>query len=268
MVDANGDSVMDVAGLSAVPGSETWMLRVVDGVDGRSIWSGQRYAPSARLACGSPSVFGIDDVDFQLHVFPARHPDAAFAIRLDDHIDKVGVGQNCLLVQTSHGPETAVAFTGAHIDGCADAALGERGGDVHVTTRDTLHASWDSTNYELSTRHPGTPFLLVSASSAGRLLWTNGLRYVRADAGLGMVATPNMLVVFGGDPRDDHYGVVIGIDPATGAERYAERQDSKWSGFPMQSMHFNGRYVIITWGYGLHAYDPSNGHRVWHVGGR
>jgi hypothetical protein len=33
-------------------------------------------------------------------------------------------------------------------------------------------------------------------------------------------------------------------------------------------MLFNGRYVIVGWGCGLHAYDPRTGERVWHIGGR
>jgi hypothetical protein len=27
-------------------------------------------------------------------------------------------------------------------------------------------------------------------------------------------------------------------------------------------------YIIATWGFGLHAYDPQTGERVWHIGGR
>lgn len=27
-------------------------------------------------------------------------------------------------------------------------------------------------------------------------------------------------------------------------------------------------HIYITWGCGLHAYDPRTGERVWHLGGR
>ncbi len=39
LVDANGDGVLDVAGLSAGPGSDTWKLRMVDGATGSVLWS-------------------------------------------------------------------------------------------------------------------------------------------------------------------------------------------------------------------------------------
>jgi hypothetical protein len=54
---------------------------------------------------------------------------------------------------------------------------------------------------------------------------------------------------------------------ATGAQRYAVNQKSTWSG-NVQSLVYNGRYVLASWGCGLHAYDPETGERVWHIGGR
>jgi hypothetical protein len=76
-----------------------------------------------------------------------------------------------------------------------------------------------------------------------------------------------MLVIYADDPANDHYGVLIGVDPRTGAQRYAIRQDSSSSG-DIWNFEFNHVYIIATWGFGLHAYDPQSGERVWHIGGR
>ncbi len=84
-----------------------------------------------------------------------------------------------------------------------------------------------------------------------------------------MVSTPQMLVAWGRTTSNDPVGVIVGLDPQTGNQRYAVAQDSHWSdGVSDIGLEFNGRYVIAVWGFGLHAYDPSNGERRWHIGGR
>ena len=107
----------------------------------------------------------------------------------------------------------------------------------------------------------------MTAHSQHQQLWSTDLRVVKPNGGLSFAVTPSMLVVYAIDPSDNDYGVLVGLDPTTGLQRYAQRQDSH-SSASFRSFHWNGRFVLIDWGFGLHAYDPTDGRRVWHIGGR
>ncbi len=164
-----------------------------------------------------------------------------------------------------------MSLDGAPLAACAVPVLADRAGNLGLTrwpSDDVLEVSAGTQQFTLRKRTPGTEFLIASAQSGGRQSWTNTLPFIKAAGGLALVATPSMLVVYGAETaKGDDYGVVIGLDRETGAQRYAVPQDSDFSG-NVRSIHFNGQYVLIDWGFGLHAYDPRDGHRVWHIGGR
>jgi outer membrane protein assembly factor BamB len=269
LVDANGDGVLDVAGLGATPGSEIWRLQLVDGATGTRLWSGGTYSPYAKLVCLSPQYFGIDNVDFQLRLFPARSPDSPVNVALHDHIERAGLGTNCITVKQTNGETLSISLAGGR-DRCDAANLLENqgfGAQVSSISHVMEIVTGDS-SYTLTEHEPGTPFLIVTKFISGHQKWTQQLAYVPTDSGFRAVATLNALVVWGGMPSDDKYAAIIGLDPETGAQRYAIKQSSDWSGRVLRDISFNGRYVIVSWGFGLHAYDPSTGERVWHIGGR
>jgi hypothetical protein len=270
LVDANGDAALDLAGMSATPGSEQWKLRLVDGATGSVLWSENDYAPVNGVICASPRYFGVDGGDFRLRLFSAKALASPMTIPLSDHVDKLGLGDNCLLLKTADDAQKAVDLAGNSVARCDPPALTDAWGDWGVKSLDTergLERTSGAKTFKLTYRSPGTPFLILTARAQDRDLWSKTLPLIKAGSNLAFVVTPGLLIVYGADPQDDHYGVLVGIDPETGTQRYAVRQDSHWSA-NFRSMHWNGRFVIIDWGFGLHAYDPSDGHRAWHIGGR
>ena len=273
LVDANGDDALDIAGLSAAPGSALWTLRVVDGASGSVLWSEKDYKPQVGVVCASPRFFGIDGDDFQMRLFQARSlssPPSPLLVPLSDHIDKLGQGNDCLLVKTRDGKQNSVSLTNQPVSQCTPLAMMEPWGDWGVENSrglDGLQHTSGTTTYLLEYRTPGTPFLTMTAHSQHQQLWSTDLRVVKPNGGLSFAVTPSMLVVYAIDPSDNDYGVLVGLDPTTGLQRYAQRQDSH-SSASFRSFHWNGRFVLIDWGFGLHAYDPTDGRRVWHIGGR
>ena len=273
LVDANGDDALDIAGLSAAPGSALWTLRVVDGATGGVLWTENEYKPQGGIVCASPRFFGIDGDDFQLRLFRARSlasPPSPLLVPLSDHIDKLGQGNDCLLVKTRDGKQSSVSLANQPGSQCTPLAMREPSGDWGVEDSrapDGLEHESGTTKYLLEYRTPGTPFLKMTAHAAHQQLWATDLRVVKPSDGLSFAVTPSMLVVYASDPSDSDYGVLVGLDPTTGVQRYAQRQDSHSSG-SFRSFHWNGRFVLVDWGFGLHAYDPADGRRVWHIGGR
>jgi hypothetical protein len=270
LVDANGDGALDLAGFSGTPGSEQWKLRLVDGKTGSVLWAENDYATTNSLVCASPRYFGIDGSDFRLRLFPAKALTSPLTIPVSDHIRKLGLASDCLLFKTSDGAQKMVDLAGNSVARCDPPTLLDAEGDWGVSTVETeksLQGRSGATTFKLTYRSPGTPFLVLTARAQGRELWNKTLPVTKAGANLALVATPGLLITYGADPQDDHYGVLLAIDPESGVQRYALRQDSHNSG-NFRSLQWNGRFVLIDWGFGLHAYDPADGHRVWHIGGR
>ena len=142
-----------------------------------------------------------------------------------------------------------------------------RWGVKSLNNEQGLERTSGAKTFKLTYRSPGTPFLMLTARTQDRELWSKTLPAVMARSNLALVVTPGLLIVYGADPQDDHYGVLVGIDPDTGAQRYALRQGSHNSA-SFRSLQYNGRFVLRDWGFGLHAYDPGDGRRIWHIGGR
>jgi hypothetical protein len=200
---------------------------------------------------------------------PAELRSIRSSSRSGNHVRQLGLGDGCLRIDTANQQQTFISLSGQAKTECLASPVKQPGGPNGVNHDDekALDLDADGVRYSLTAQAVGTAFLSVTAHAGERQLWQANLRSVKADSGLAMVVTPGVLVVYASDPTDDHYGVLIGLDPRTGAERYSVRQDSHWSG-NLFSLHFNGRYVIAAWGYGLHAYEPTTGDRVWHIGGR
>ncbi len=151
LVDANGDGVLDVAGLAGVS-PESARLRLVDGATGKPLWSGRTYSSSAHLVCLSPRFFGIDDVDFRLHLFPARTPNDALAVAMSDRVDKVGLGEDCVAIRFTNRQETSISFSGTTVSRCDTTGLIEYWGIRKSSDHTTITSN--GTVYSLTEREP------------------------------------------------------------------------------------------------------------------
>lgn len=267
LVDANGDQTLDIAGFSSSPGSTSSLLEIVDGNTGASLFSGPRYGLHARLVCAPPTHFGVNDSNFELLLYPSRQREQPLKLTLPDHLEQLGVGAGCFALRTGDKQSLNTSTSGAAVSSCPADPVAQPVYYGAVKNKDSVEVRSGSIDYTLSITKVGTPFLEVSARSGERELWRTRLRHVRSEGGLALLVTPKVLMVYASDASNDDYGVLVGIDPATGAELYAKRQDSHWSG-NIGSFAFNGRFAMVVWGVGVHAYDPATGERVWHIGGR
>ena len=73
---------------------------------------------------------------------------------------------------------------------------------------------------------------------------------------------------YGVKPGDDDHGVLVALETSDGRVRFQTRQSSTWSSNFARTFIYNGHSLIMTWGFGVHAYDPQSGQRVWALGGR
>jgi len=218
--------------------------------------------------CWGPALFAVDEEDFKLHLFAAKSPDAERIIQLEDHVASCGVGVSCLRLQLANGSTLFLSVNGERIARCDASESINPGSPLGVSSSSqAMLATAGSRSFELTTRQPGTPFLTLSASENGKPIWRRDLPFIQADSGRGLTIAGDLVMVYGAEPRGDEFGVLIGVDAASGAQRYAVPQGSHWSG-RVRGMFFNGQYVIVSWGFGLHAYDPADGKRVWNIGGR
>lgn len=83
-----------------------------------------------------------------------------------------------------------------------------------------------------------------------------------------MAVTPDTVVTYAVAPGSADHGVLVGLDRADGSVRFESTQRNRWSTSVSSDLVYNGRHLVIAWGFGLHAQDPRTGERVWKIGGR
>lgn len=272
-VDANGDGVIDLAGEGASPGSNTWQLMLVDGKSGKVLWrSSSRYSPQDNLLCLGRNAFGLAFPDARITVFDPHCRKPRWSAVLSDKVYKYGVKGDCLKLETSDQRQASLGLLDGKARRCdatthmTSNAPGYFSSGLAAGSRMQIDAG--SVTYRLQAQKEGTPLLTVSAHQGDRRLWQTRLRYASVESDMYFARAPNMLLTYGVNPARDEIGVLIAIDARTGRPRYAAAQGSHWSTQFARSFLFNGRYLVTTWGYGLHAYDPTTGKRVWQIGGR
>ncbi len=303
LVDANGDDVLDVAGWMGSPSDQN-VLTVVDGITGKKIWShGGEYASGSLVVCLDESHVGVARPDFAMEIFSSKDPDPAVTVQFTDQVSSYAVGDGCAMIVTQDGQKRGTSLSDGSQVECAtiephliwnNPGMSSASGigyivaysvdeklrvrrvdmpeleDVGYTDKgpNRIELRHGALTFVASARETGTPVLALSAKSNGKKLWNAPLRYTAVGgSNIGLVLAPGMLVTFGSLPGDTNGGVIVGIDPATGNVVYEKEQGSTWAG-QASGMHYNGRHVIVYWGFGLHAYDPATGERVWHIGGR
>jgi outer membrane protein assembly factor BamB len=139
------------------------------------------------------------------------------------------------------------------------------GGPVRDTANPILEV--DGTTYAAVPKEQGTPTLTIQAEGAAR--WSVPLRYAAIDRSRpALVVTPSTVVTYGIAPGNSDEGVLVGLDRTDGTARFEIAQRNRWSAKVSSDLVYNGRYVVMGWGFGLHAYDPETGDRVWKIGGR
>ncbi len=268
-VDANGDGVLDLVGESARPGAESWKLTIVDGRNGSVLWrSASDYVPQDMVLCLGHNAFGVAFPDAHLTVFDPRSHKSRWSAPLPDKVAAYGIEGDCLQLETLDQKQQSVGLRDGKPRRCSARTENAWAAPGYGNEASMMELDAGNVAYRLQAKTQGTAFLTVSAQRGDQTLWETRLRYAAVGRDLYFARAPRMLLVYGVDPARDDTGVIIGIDPDSGRVRYESAQGARWSVHFARTFLFNGRYLVTTWGYGLHAFDPTTGKKAWHIGGR
>jgi LSD1 subclass zinc finger protein len=265
-VDANGDDVIDFAGRVGRPGMSPHRIAVIDGIDGSILWTSEaKHGWESWVMCLGQNQFAVAQPDFRLDLYDARGGEPK-ALTLADRPLQYGSADGCLQIHLADGSTVGVRLPSGERGDC-DAVLTHQvtGGPVRDTANPILEV--DGTTYAAVPKEQGTPTLTIQAEGAAR--WSVPLRYAAIDRSRPALAvTPSTVVTYGIAPGNSDEGVLVGLDRTDGTARFEIAQRNRWSAKVSSDLVYNGRYVVMGWGFGLHAYDPETGDRVWKIGGR
>lgn len=268
LVDANGDTALDLVGWAGTP-TDQRNLSIIDGLTGRRLWvRADRYESEAQVLGISAKFFAVSRPNFALEIFNADRRERPVTVGLSDAIRTYARGDGCVQLETGDEVSLGITVPAGQKTTCAALEEPRHIGHRPGVSEATATARLGDVTFRAATRERGTPLLAVSAQRWTQTLWSMPLRYAAMSSrDVMLVATPAMVMTYGVQPGRADVAVLIGLDPKTGAVKYERDQGSTWSDHYV-SFQYNNRFLIVTWGFGLHAYEPATGARVWHLGGR
>lgn len=266
-VDADGDGIGDVASMAWSSGHQD-RITVVSGKDGRILWQSRSLKQNIPFYCLSREWIAVEHPGFRLELHHVRRPQKAVTVTLRDKLDAVAAGTGCVRLKTADGRVTGLRLPQGTTGPCRAGKL-RRARLLHhgvIERSDRRGAvTRDGVRYEVRMRRQGTPMLTVEARRRGRRIWTRDLPLSASRYGTALALVGNRLVVFGVRPQRETQGVLLALDPASGAQAYA-RDLRHQSSQALAYFEYNGRYVVLAAWVGLHAFDPATGERAWHIG--
>jgi LSD1 subclass zinc finger protein len=262
MVDANGDGVDDVAGLSGPPGQAS-IPTLVDGLTGDVIWEGPDAGQNATVECLDRKWFALGKPDFGVQIHDVRKPDAPLSVRGRDTLQYAAMGKGCAALKTTDGSILGVALPAGTSTECAASFRDpfDAPGLIGLTGESTTLTVGERT-YTLTKRGSGTEIFTLKVEGRGKTVLEKELPYAAATFSSGLAVAGERIVIFGARPADQQKGLLVGLDASTGAELYAVPLEGQVTN-NIGAMAYNGRYVVLQfWSY-LRAYDPATGEQVW-----
>jgi LSD1 subclass zinc finger protein len=267
-VDANGDGVLDIAGMSGTPGN-TRTPTLVDGQSGKVTWQGPHAEQESKLYCVSPDWIVVTHAGFHLDFYSVRNPAAPVKVLARDELQAYAAGRGCVSIKTSDGSVQGIQLPGGAATRC-DAgdlvAVHENPPGLIGLTGESSAVTLGQKAYILRKRSMGSPVLSVEARDGSRTSWQKELPYQASTFASGIAASPDRVMVWGAEATAKDQGVLIGLDANSGSQLYARPQTSLQSGH-IHFIGFNGRYLVTSYWTGLYAYEPATGDRVWKIGG-
>lgn len=262
LVDANGDGVDDVVGLSGPPG-QSFTPTLVNGSTGEILWRGEDAGQGVKLECLDRQWFAVGKPDFELRLHDAKQPGAPISLRGRDQLRAVAKGKGCAAIQTTDGSVMGVALPAGTKTECAAQFRGpfDTPGMISLTGEETQLTEGER-RYTLIKRRSGTSILTLRIEESGKTLLEKELPYAAATFSSGMAVAGDRIVIFGTRPAKDDQGLLVGLDANTGAELYAVPLEGQVTN-DVESMAYNGRYVVLQYWTYLRAYDPATGKQVW-----
>ena len=265
LIDANGDGVFDIAGLSGP--SEMNQATVVDGKTGQVLFTAPAVAKVAQLGCLGDDGFFVVQANFQIDFYTARSPWGATHVMARDKVSEYGQGPGCVQLKTDDGTTQGIQLPSGVATTCAAKLTRyyhDKPGLMGLTDHGTALAL-GTRKYTMTQRASGTEILTVSVTEGARSVWSKELPYASCTFGAGIAVAPGKLVLWAAHPADRDKGLIVGLDEQTGRQLYELPVPDSSSDSP-ELFQYNGKYVLaVNWG-ALRAYDPATGVEAWRVG--
>jgi len=266
LIDANGDGIFDIAGLTGP--SETNQATVVDGKTGQVLFTAPAVPKVAQLGCLGVDGFFVVQANFQIDFYTARSPWGVTHVMARDKVSEYGEGAGCVQLKTDDGTTQGIALPSGMATPCAVKQMrryyGDKPGIKGLTDHGTALAL-GGRKYTLTERASGTEILTVSVSEGTRTVWSKELTYASCTFGAGIAVAGGKIVLWAAHPADRDKGLIVGLEEPTGAQLYEHPVPDSSSDSP-ELFQYNGKYVLaVNWG-ALRAYDPATGDEAWRVG--
>ncbi len=266
LIDANGDGILDVAGLAGASGDNRAVI--VDGKSGQVLFT----TPAARatqLGCLGENGFFVADANFRIDFFNARSPWAKTEVVARDKVSEYGVGTGCVQLRTDDGTTQGVQLPGGASTTCPSKVLhrysGEHTPGMMGLTDSGTELRFGARTYALTKRAAGTEILTVKVTEDGRPVWTKELSYASCTFGAAIAVSPGKILLWAAEPADRNKGLLVALDEATGNHLYELPIADIASSNP-ELFRYNGQYVLAVNWSALRAYEPATGAEAWRVG--
>ncbi|HET7542279.1 MAG TPA: hypothetical protein VFK05_20565 [Polyangiaceae bacterium] len=267
LIDANGDGVFDIAGLTGE--REPNQATVVDGSSGKVLFMAPAVGKAVQLGCLGESGFFVTEGNFQLDFFTARSPWGKTAVMARDKVDAYGVGQGCVQLRTDDGTTMGVQLPSGVTTTCSVPNLRryygrDEPGLMGLTDKRT-ELSFGARKYSMTVRPSGTEILTVHVTEGPKQIWSKELPYATCTFGAAIAVGPGRILLWAAQPSERSKGLLIGLDEATGNQAFEIAIPDTSSDSP-DFFKFNGKYVLaVNWG-ALRAYELATGAEAWRVG--
>ncbi len=270
LVHANDDEVADVGLLMSTKSGKSVPVRVhfFDGVTGKHISESALLGSltKPKVACLGDRYVGVQGADLKLHVVPARSPEKAVTVLLPDKLEQVAATADCARIQTDDDAVTQIRLATGETTKCKTGPLHritETPGMPGFKKTRIFHAG--SITYEVAAKRRGIRFLTVSAKQKKKRLWQWKLDVTATKFGIPAVMTPNTLVIVGAAYPEKDFAYLAGLQLATGRKRFSLRLKGRSIGTFGTGILYNGKWVLLTPGDGVTAFDPDSGKLVWRI---
>jgi outer membrane protein assembly factor BamB len=267
LIDANGDGVFDIAGLTGP--SDTNQATVVDGKTGNVLFTAPAVGKAEQLGCLGVDGFFVVQGNFQVDFYTARSPWGTTRVMARDKVSEYGEGSGCVQLKTDDGTTQGIQLPSGVATTCAVKAMrryyGEKPPGLMGLTDHGTALALGARKYTMTQRASGTEILTVSVTEGARSVWSKELPYASCTFGAGIAVAAGKILLWAAHPADRDKGLIVGLDEQTGSQLYELPVPDSSSDSP-ELFQYNGKYVLaVNWG-ALRAYDPATGAEVWRVG--
>jgi hypothetical protein len=267
LIDANGDGVFDIAGLTGA--NEPNQPTVVDGNSGKVLFQAPALGKAVQLGCLGANGFFVVEGNFQVDFFTARSPWGKTAVMARDKVDAYGVGQGCVQLRTDDGTTQGVQLPSGVATTCPVTNMRryygrDEPGMMGLTDKST-EVTLGARKYGMTVRASGTEILTVRVTEGAKQIWSKELPYATCTFGAAIAVGAGKIMIWAAQPSERSKGLLVGLDEATGNQAYEIAVPDSSSDSP-DFFKFNGKYVLaVNWG-ALRAYEPGTGAEAWRVG--